>query len=47
MVMPAGRKLEGIGEFIPFARAKFKGGGKVGDGAEAEFGIVEFLANEV
>jgi hypothetical protein len=47
LVVPARGKLEGIGELVAFAGAKFEGGGSVGDGAESKLRVVKLLADKV
>ena len=46
-MVPARGKLEGIGELVAFAWAKFEGGGSVGDGAESKLRVVKLLADKV
>jgi hypothetical protein len=46
-VVPARGKFGGVGELIPFAGAKFKGGGSVGHSTQSELRVVKLLADEV
>ena len=47
MVVPAGGKFGCMGELVPFARAKFKGGGSVGYSAQSKLRVVKLLVDEI
>ena len=47
LMVPARGKFESMRELIPFAGAKFKGGGSMGNSTEAKLRVVKLLADKV
>ena len=47
MMVPARGKFESMRELIPFAGAKFKGGGSMSNSTESKLRVAKLLADEV